>query len=125
MTSRLLIADSDRLLCEIYERYFAARGFDVATASDGLACLERIREFRPDALLLEWEIPWGGGDGVLAQLRCEYFENDLRVVVTSDQGRDGILGFDADPVVARLRKPFRLSSALAAFCSEHREACRE
>jgi response regulator of citrate/malate metabolism len=31
-----------------------------------LECLERLQDFAPDVLVLEPELPWGGGDGVLA-----------------------------------------------------------
>ena len=41
-------------------------GFEVATALSGLECIARLRERAPDVLVLEPQLPWGGGEGVLA-----------------------------------------------------------
>ena len=63
---RVLIADPDRFLGADYRDYLVGQGFDVATAADGLECIKLLREFRPDVLVLEPALPWGGGDGVVA-----------------------------------------------------------
>lgn len=66
MTVRVLVADSDLCLLEYYRDGLAQDGLLVATAADGLQCLTQLREFRPDVLVLDPSLPWGGGDGVLA-----------------------------------------------------------
>jgi CheY-like chemotaxis protein len=43
-------------------------GFELVTAVSGLECVARLRERTPDVLVLEPQIPWGGGDGVLAMM---------------------------------------------------------
>lgn len=43
-------------------------GFDVAIADDGLECLDVLGRFVPDVIVIEPELLWGGGDGVLAVL---------------------------------------------------------
>jgi hypothetical protein len=72
MKPRLLIADSDAELRDVFRRFFSGSGFDVATAGAGLECLEQFRQFLPDVLVVEREMPWGGGEGVLGRLgiRC-------------------------------------------------------
>jgi DNA-binding response OmpR family regulator len=124
MTARLLIADSDPSLCEIYAYYLSVHDFEVQTASDGIECLERARAFQPDALLLEWELLWGGGDGVLARLQEEFFGGSPRVVVTSDQPADEIFPYFPAPVVECVRKPFRLASILPLFRGEPAASAR-
>lgn len=49
-----------------YERELRRHNFDVVTAGDGLHCLESIRENEPDVLVIEPDLLWGGGDGVLS-----------------------------------------------------------
>ncbi len=68
MSVRVLIADPDRYLLATYKAQLSSGGFDVATAEDGLECLQMLREFKPDVLVLEPSIPWGGGDGILSLL---------------------------------------------------------
>src|SRR5205823_2779004 len=63
---RVLIADSDRGLARLCRRALEGSGSAVETAADGLECLSRLRAFRPNLLVLEPELPWGSGEGVLA-----------------------------------------------------------
>lgn len=41
-------------------------GFNVVTADNGLECLDVLGRFVPDVIVIEPELLWGGGDGVLA-----------------------------------------------------------
>lgn len=65
---RVLIADPDESLLGEYREH-SRIGFEVVTASDGLACVEQLRQQTPDVLVLEPQLPWGGGDGVLSVMR--------------------------------------------------------
>jgi len=38
----------------------------VETAASGLECLAKLREVEPDVLIVDLDMPWGGGDGVIA-----------------------------------------------------------
>jgi response regulator RpfG family c-di-GMP phosphodiesterase len=62
---RVLIADPDLGLLEEYRRQMSET-FELATATNGMECLTRLREETPDVLVLEPQLLWGGGDGVLA-----------------------------------------------------------
>ncbi len=66
---RVLIADSDQSLLRVYRELLPQAIFEVMTASSGLECVARLRERVPNVLVLEPQLPWGGGDGVLATMR--------------------------------------------------------
>lgn len=65
MAIRVLIADPDRTLLASYQARLSQEGFEVRTVTNGLDCLDALHTFEPDVLVLEPEMPWGGGDGVL------------------------------------------------------------
>jgi DNA-binding response OmpR family regulator len=65
---RVLIADPDESLLALYREALACEGFEVATATDGLDCLAKLRSIALDVLVLDLELLWGGGDGVLARM---------------------------------------------------------
>ena len=69
MKQRLLIADRDAELCEVFRTFLTERGYEVETSTDGLDCLAKLRQVTPAVLVLDLELLWGGGDGVLAWLR--------------------------------------------------------
>ena len=60
------MADPDESLQPLYRKGLMQEGFELATASSGLECVARLRERVPDVLVLEPQLPWGGGEGVLA-----------------------------------------------------------
>lgn len=76
MSIRVLIADPDRDLLASYATRLSQEGFEVRTATNGLDCLDALHTFEPDVLVLEPEMPWGGGDGVLDVMH-EVFELPL------------------------------------------------
>ena len=68
----------------VYRSYFASAGYRVETASDAVACINRLNEGCPDLLLLDYQLPWGGGDRVLAALRDDRSFARIPVVLIAD-----------------------------------------
>jgi CheY-like chemotaxis protein len=62
----LALRNSDRLAS--YGEFLTHEGFRVTTAATALECWAELKCERPDVLILDLELPWGGGDGVLARL---------------------------------------------------------
>jgi DNA-binding response OmpR family regulator len=117
MTPTLLIADSDAELCKVYQRFIAAHGYEVETASDGLDCLAKLRRATPAALVLDLKLRWGGGDGVLAWLREERAGSEVAVILTATPGHGLDAGEIVPPVIGFLLKPFSLTTLLASVHS--------
>jgi DNA-binding response OmpR family regulator len=117
MITHLLVADSDPWLRNRCRGYFADRGSQVEVAADGLECLESLHRVPPDVLVLEWELPWGGGDGVLAFLREERFAWPRTVILTTTDCAVVVSRLEP-PVAAMLCKPF----CMAALSEEIRRA---
>jgi DNA-binding response OmpR family regulator len=65
---RILMADPDESIHPVYLEPLSEDGFEVDVALSGLECVARLRERVPDVLVLEPQLPWGGGDGVLAMM---------------------------------------------------------
>jgi CheY-like chemotaxis protein len=65
---RVLMADPDEFLQIVYREPLTWEGFEVTTAFSGLECVARLRKRIPDVLVLEPQLPWGGGEGVLAMM---------------------------------------------------------
>ncbi|MDH3719620.1 MAG: response regulator [Planctomycetota bacterium] len=65
---RVLIADPDEALLASYREYLSNYGFIVSTVRTALDCSTHLAGFGPDVLVLDPELPWGWGDGVLARM---------------------------------------------------------
>lgn len=68
MPTRILIAIPDESLANSYEEFLCRDGFDVATVTNGLDCVAKLCSWTPDVLVLELDMPRGGGLGVLAMM---------------------------------------------------------
>lgn len=66
MNRHVLIADPDEDLLREYTDSLRGHGVDVTTVTNGLDCLAEIRCKVPDVLVIDPELPWGSGMGVLA-----------------------------------------------------------
>jgi len=114
----LLIAEGDAELCDIYRRFLTDRGYKVETSSDGLDCLKKLHRVKPAVLVLDLELRWGGGDGVLARLREEGIAPVMPVVLTATAGYPiDMVEFDHPPVVDYLPKPLMLTAFLESVRS--------
>ncbi len=110
MRQRLLIADRDAEWCKLYRRFLTERGYEVETSTDGLDCLAKLRRVTPTLLVLDLELLWGGGDGVLAWLREQSPAPRIPVLLTATAADPPALAaFNEPPVVAYLPRPFALA----------------
>jgi DNA-binding response OmpR family regulator len=113
MKPTLLVAEGDAELCYFYQRFLTERGYEVETAADGLDCVRKMRRLTPAVLVLDRDLRWGGGDGVLAWLREENSISGVPVVLMASAshapgGSDDV----KPPVVQVLPKPFALTALL-------------
>ena len=106
-----LIAEADRELRDAYVRFLA--GFEIETAVDGLECLSKLRRLIPDVLIVDLDLLWDGGEGVLAILRVDIQIRQKRVVFTSAVASAYVLERLAFPLqVQALTKPFPMCELL-------------
>ena len=118
MSTDLLIAEANAQLREDYERLFGGLGIQVQTAADGLECWAKLQKCSPDALVLDMDMPWGGGEGVLARLR-----EDRDITINPAVFITGLYS----PILLSRRygiavdscfqKPFRPSELLESVCA--------
>ena len=112
--STVLFADGLPELREAYSSLLSSRGFQVETAGDGLECLTKLRRCAPDLLVLDLELPWGGGEGVLGLMREDPQIRSIPVVLTSSMATMQVLNdLTRAPVIRALSKPFALAGLLA------------
>jgi len=63
---RVLLAGPNNYRWRAYRETLDAVGFSAQHTSNGMDCVALLRAFQPNVLVLDPNIPWGGGDGVLA-----------------------------------------------------------
>lgn len=111
---RVLIADGDEAFLEVAQCYLSHRGHEAKVAANGLESVAILRRYVPDVVVLERELLWGGGDGVLARMQQDVEWSRIPVILTSGDELPDESGSSAGPpLAAQLQKPYRLEDLLA------------
>lgn len=66
---KILAIDDDLCILELYKEIFTKAGFEIQTAEDASAAVMRYQQFKPDLLVLDVDMPAGGGQKVFDRLR--------------------------------------------------------
>lgn len=83
-SSRILLAGMNNYRWRSYQECLRGDGFDARLVFSGVECVTALRDFRPDVLVLEPNILWGSGDGVLAARDDEpELQDNLVMILTA------------------------------------------
>ena len=96
----VLVVDDDVATREMYRMALRIAGFDVETASDGVAALRRIEQHVPDVVVLDLDLPGINGIAVHGELDARERTRHVPIVIVT--GTDWQSPF---PVFAALSKP--------------------
>ncbi len=88
MRDSVLVIDDDRGIAEALAIRLRAAGFEATTAESGAAGLERARERRPDAIVLDVRMPELDGFELHARLKREPVLAEAPVVFVSANVQD-------------------------------------
>ena len=107
----LIVEDEPDMVLGLKDN-FEFEGYEVVTASDGAAGLERARSEKPDLLVLDIMLPKLSGLEVCKTLRAEGFRAPIIMLTARGQEIDKVVGLElgADDYVT---KPFSIRELLA------------
>ncbi|MCL5109181.1 MAG: response regulator [Chloroflexi bacterium] len=113
---KVLVVDDDPFIRSLLAAWLQEAGYGVVMAADGQQALERVREDRPDIILLDLTMPRLDGYAVVRWLRQRPETRGLPILVVSADVRahqklaglrvEGILSkpFDLDEVLDRVQE---------------------
>lgn len=86
--AKIIFADDDPFLIKIYSNRLIKDGHEVITASDGLTALEKIKQYKPDLIVLDIMLPRMNGMDILSELRTQAAFKKTPVVFLSNLSQD-------------------------------------
>lgn len=87
MAYKILLAEDDPFLIDIYSTKFKSVGFELSVADSGDQVLAKLKEFNPDILLLDIVLPGISGWEALAQIKKDPQFSSLKIIVLSNLGQ--------------------------------------
>jgi DNA-binding response OmpR family regulator len=110
---RLLLVEDDDLVAAGLSTLLELEGFAVHTIGRGLAVVDAIKSFEPDAVILDLTLPDISGAEAFRRLRSRW--PDLPVVFSTGNGGEEVTAELKRKRVELLRKPYEIAELLAAL----------
>jgi len=87
MAKTILIIEDDKFLRELIAQKLIKEGYDTSEAVDGEEGIKKIKEEKPDLVLLDLILPGIDGFEVLARMREESTLSSIPVIILSNLGQ--------------------------------------
>ena len=106
-TKRVLIIDDDKTMVTLMTALLRKSGFEVVAAFDGASGFMAAQKQRPDLILLDMQMPAGGGEAVWKRLASSAHTQGIPVVYVT---ATSVPGFAAEAegqgAAGVIKKPF-------------------
>jgi DNA-binding response OmpR family regulator len=113
VASRILIAESDATLRDLYRSTLEAHGWEVEVAHDGQSALDKALTSPPDVLLLD-TLPDLDGVTILERVLGDEQTQDLAVIVLTNSPNEPAMPVNREPkVLATLVKNWLMRDTLS------------
>lgn len=86
--TKIAIIEDDAVISQMYRMKFEADGFTVEVAGNGQDGVGLVKEFQPDLILLDMQMPVMNGDEALAAIRKEDWGKTVPVIVLTNLGEE-------------------------------------
>ncbi len=87
MAGRILIVDDDPSLLKVLSMRLERAGYEVDTAADGFAGLEKVRRDRPNLIILDLMLPEVDGCKVCRMLKFDHAYQNIPIIVLTVKNR--------------------------------------
>jgi len=87
MAKKILIIEDDNFLRELIVQKLMAEGFEMSEAVDGEEGLKKVKEIKPDLVILDLILPGIDGYEVLYQVKKDPSTTKIPVIILSNLGQ--------------------------------------
>jgi sigma-B regulation protein RsbU (phosphoserine phosphatase) len=126
MARRLLLVDDSSTMRRMIAAWLQQEGYEVATACDGREGLEKAREFAPEMIVTDFEMPELDGPGLCRALKADEALRSIPVLMLTTLGgtESKVQGLDAgaDDYVEKPKSPDHVPEIFARIRAQLRIA---
>ncbi|MGR3294609.1 MAG: response regulator [Candidatus Scalindua sp.] len=84
----ILVVDDEVWACDPLKRFLEGKGYDVTVSHSGEDALEKVKNLKPDLMLLDIRMP--GIDGMEVLRRVREFDKDVGIIMVTAVKEEGI-----------------------------------
>jgi len=114
MARKILTCDDEKHIVRLIQVNLERQGYEVITAYNGVECLEKVKEDRPDLIVLDVMMPEMTGFEVLETLKKDPETENIPVIMLTARAQDSdVLRGWQSGVECYLTKPFNPMELIA------------
>ena len=87
MAKKVLLIEDEELILGLLEKKLKNKGYEVSVARDGEEGLKKMRERKPDLVLLDIVMPKKGGFEVMEEMKKDPALKKIPVIIVSNSGQ--------------------------------------
>lgn len=129
MPPRILVVDDEDVIVKLVSYNLKKEGFEVIAAGDGQEAWEKIRQEKPDLVILDVMLPGMDGFSLCRLLRQEKMMTPVLMLTAKDEEIDRVLGLEigADDYLTKPFSPRELIARVRAILRRtgERRTCQE
>lgn len=88
---KIMLVDDDNALRQLYTVELAGKSFEVVEAKDGKEALIKVRQEKPDLILLDMVMPEMDGLGFLTELKQDLDLKNVPVIMLTNFGQENLI----------------------------------
>lgn len=86
--TKIAIIEDDQVISQMYRMKFEADGFEVQLADNGKQGVAMVKDFTPDIILLDLQMPNMNGAEALAEIRSNDWGKQIPVIILTNLGEE-------------------------------------
>jgi two-component system response regulator VicR len=106
MSKKIMVVDDEPDTVDLVKLVLEIEGFEVMTAYSGKECLGKLKEEKPDGVLLDIMMPGMDGWEVFKNIRERYKDLPVAMLTVKNQDIDKMLGLHVLKAEDYITKPF-------------------
>lgn len=112
MSQKVLVVDDEESILTLIKFHLEKAGLTVITAEEGKKALEKVKEEKPDLIVLDIMLPGMDGIEICKRMRKEDYHTPILMLTAKDEEIDKIIGLEvgADDYMT---KPFSIRELMA------------
>ncbi|MFC6440750.1 phosphate regulon transcriptional regulator PhoB [Bowmanella sp. JS7-9] len=118
MATRILVVEDERPIREMLTFVLVQHGFESIEAEDFNTGLDKLAEYSPTLVLLDWMLPGGSGIQFARKIKQDEFSKDIPIIMLTARGEesDKVRGLEAgaDDYITKPFSPKELIARIKA-----------
>ena len=111
MPHKILVVEDEIDINELITEELQANGYSVVSVTDGAKAVDAFRDFEPDLVLLDWQLPNKSGIEIISEIK-EFSMVPIIMVTAKNDAADLDLALNQAGAEDYVEKPFEFSALL-------------